>query len=262
MRQQQQRSRNRNRGRKSSNPLSRNFESNGPDVKIRGNASHIAEKYSVLARDALTSGDTVMAENYYQHAEHYFRIIAATQSNNPQATAQNNPQRENASGVVSGAVGGSGNSQPDEADDNASGDGGNKPQPELARDRTEGGRTENATEKATENATENVTASDNSADSEIETQDQRNTSDGADSENEQPEKAAPVRNRRNGRRPATTRRTSRTASEKTARSTSKEVLSEGASSEKLSKDAALLPSSLIGKSSENEAEATPPVSEE
>ena len=90
--QQQQRSRNRNRGRKSSNPLSRNFESNGPDVKIRGNANHIAEKYSVLARDALTSGDTVMAENYFQHAEHYFRIVAIAQKNSPQAAIQNNAQ--------------------------------------------------------------------------------------------------------------------------------------------------------------------------
>ncbi len=92
MRQQQQRSRNRNRGRKSSNPMSRNFESNGPDVKIRGNASHIAEKYSQLARDALTSGDTVMAENYYQHAEHYFRIVAANQQ---QISAQREQVQEN-----------------------------------------------------------------------------------------------------------------------------------------------------------------------
>lgn len=75
-----QKSRSRGRGRKPQNPLSRNFESNGPDVKIRGNASHIAEKYSTLARDALASGDTVMAENYFQHAEHYNRIVAAAQA--------------------------------------------------------------------------------------------------------------------------------------------------------------------------------------
>src|SRR5581483_5999915 len=61
------------------NPLSRMYESNGPDVKIRGNASHIAEKYLQLARDAQSSGDPVAAENYYQHAEHYFRLIAAAQ---------------------------------------------------------------------------------------------------------------------------------------------------------------------------------------
>jgi hypothetical protein len=55
------------------------YESNGPDLKIRGNASHIAEKYLQLARDAQSSGDPIAAENYYQHAEHYFRLIAAAQ---------------------------------------------------------------------------------------------------------------------------------------------------------------------------------------
>jgi hypothetical protein len=65
--------------RKSQNPLTRVYESNGPDVKIRGTASHIAEKYIQLARDAQSSGDPVAAENYYQHAEHYFRLIAAAQ---------------------------------------------------------------------------------------------------------------------------------------------------------------------------------------
>jgi hypothetical protein len=68
-----------NNHRKSQNPLTRVYESNGPDVKIRGTASHIAEKYIQLARDAQGSGDPVAAENYYQHAEHYFRLIAAAQ---------------------------------------------------------------------------------------------------------------------------------------------------------------------------------------
>jgi hypothetical protein len=69
----------RGRNRKSHNPLTRVYESNGPDVKIRGTANHIAEKYIQLARDAQASGDPVAAENYYQHAEHYFRLIAAAQ---------------------------------------------------------------------------------------------------------------------------------------------------------------------------------------
>ena len=73
------RGRNNNGGRKHVNPLSRNFESNGPDVKVRGNAAHVAEKYVQLARDAHASGDSVMAENYLQHAEHYFRIVSAAQ---------------------------------------------------------------------------------------------------------------------------------------------------------------------------------------
>jgi hypothetical protein len=69
----------RGRNRKSHNPLTRVYESNGPDVKIRGTASHVAEKYVQLARDAQASGDPVAAENYFQHAEHYFRMIAAAQ---------------------------------------------------------------------------------------------------------------------------------------------------------------------------------------
>src|SRR5215217_8193371 len=73
------RQRSRNGGRKHVNPLSRNFESNGQDVKVRGNAAHIAEKYLQLARDAQSSGDSVMAENYLQHAEHYFRIVSSAQ---------------------------------------------------------------------------------------------------------------------------------------------------------------------------------------
>jgi hypothetical protein len=63
--------------RRESDPLSRVYDSNGPDVRIRGTARHIAEKYLQLARDAHTAGNAVAAENYLQHAEHYFRLIAA-----------------------------------------------------------------------------------------------------------------------------------------------------------------------------------------
>jgi len=82
---QRMRGRNNNTGRKGPNPLTRSFESNGPDVKIRGTAQHIGEKYLQLARDAQTSGDPVAAENYLQHAEHYFRLIAAAQLAQAQA---------------------------------------------------------------------------------------------------------------------------------------------------------------------------------
>lgn len=88
------RGRNNNGGRKHVNPLSRSFESNGPDVKVRGNAAHVAEKYLQLARDAQSSGDSVMAENYLQHAEHYFRIVAAAQ---PQQGVQRSDQPNQAS---------------------------------------------------------------------------------------------------------------------------------------------------------------------
>src|SRR6476619_3380749 len=68
------------------NPLTRVYESNGPEVKIRGTAHHIAEKYLQLARDAQGSGDPVTAENHFQHAEHYLRMIATAQE---QFRAQN-----------------------------------------------------------------------------------------------------------------------------------------------------------------------------
>ena len=68
--------------RKGQSPLTRSFESTGPDVKIRGTPAHIAEKYMTLARDATTSGDPVLAENYLQHAEHYNRIIMAFREQN------------------------------------------------------------------------------------------------------------------------------------------------------------------------------------
>jgi len=71
---------NNNHNRRGQNPMTRVYESNGPDIKIRGTASHIAEKYLQLARVARSaSGDPVAAENYYQHAEHYFRLIATAQ---------------------------------------------------------------------------------------------------------------------------------------------------------------------------------------
>src|SRR5258708_37347538 len=77
--------------RRGPNPLTRSYESSGPDVKIRGNAHHVAEKYLQLARDAHTSSDPVAAENYLQHAEHYFRLIAAAQT--AQQQQQNGPRQ-------------------------------------------------------------------------------------------------------------------------------------------------------------------------
>jgi hypothetical protein len=68
--------------------LSRVYDSNGPDVKVRGTAQTIAEKYMQLGRDAQSSGDNIMAENYYQHAEHYLRIVAAAQAYNQQMQQQ------------------------------------------------------------------------------------------------------------------------------------------------------------------------------
>jgi hypothetical protein len=68
----------------------RTMESNGPDIKVRGPASHIYERYLQLARDAASSGDRVLSENYLQHADHYFRVVRAMQ---PAAPAQPLGQR-------------------------------------------------------------------------------------------------------------------------------------------------------------------------
>ncbi len=62
----------------------RAFDSNGPEnIKVRGNAQHVFEKYQQLARDAQTAGDRVLGENYLQHAEHYFRLLRAMQPQRP-----------------------------------------------------------------------------------------------------------------------------------------------------------------------------------
>jgi hypothetical protein len=64
---------------------SQTFDSNGPGTKIRGNAYQVFERYVALAREAVSSGDRIAAENFYQHAEHYFRIMNANGDNPAQA---------------------------------------------------------------------------------------------------------------------------------------------------------------------------------
>jgi hypothetical protein len=81
-------------------PLNRNhvFDSNGPDVRVRGTAQQLFEKYLQLGRDATSSGDRVMAESYFQHAEHYFRILnammQAAQQNQPNGPQGGPPRRQ------------------------------------------------------------------------------------------------------------------------------------------------------------------------
>ena len=76
------------------------FDSNGPNIKIRGTPHQIFERYIALAREASTSGDRVAAENLYQHAEHYFRVMnAANDGHQHRATLAGppaGPQTENA----------------------------------------------------------------------------------------------------------------------------------------------------------------------
>lgn len=59
------------------------YDSNGPDVRVRGTAYQITEKYETLAKDAERSGNIVLAENYRQHLEHYQRIINSFEEQNP-----------------------------------------------------------------------------------------------------------------------------------------------------------------------------------
>jgi Domain of unknown function (DUF4167) len=77
--------RQRGRGRSNNKPGMQNpnraYESTGPDVKVRGSAQTIMEKYLQLGRDCMASGDRIIAENYFQHAEHYLRLIKAIQPN-------------------------------------------------------------------------------------------------------------------------------------------------------------------------------------
>jgi hypothetical protein len=74
---QRSRGRNNNGGAGKKHIPSRNqtYDSNGPDIRIRGNAHQVLERYLAMARDASSQGDRISAENFYQHAEHYFRVI-------------------------------------------------------------------------------------------------------------------------------------------------------------------------------------------
>ena len=79
--------RGRNQRRRQGPNINRALDSNGPDVRIRGTANQIYDKYQNLARDAASAGDRVKAESYLQHAEHYFRLIKSMQ---PQQAPQPN----------------------------------------------------------------------------------------------------------------------------------------------------------------------------
>lgn len=115
--QQKSRSRSRNNSNRSrnTNPLQRSYESNGPEVRVRGNAAHVAEKYVQLSRDAHQTGDSVAAENYLQHAEHYFRIISAAQAQiQTQQIAQQAQHAQQQARQAENAPAGNGDSVPAE----------------------------------------------------------------------------------------------------------------------------------------------------
>jgi uncharacterized protein DUF4167 len=91
-------------------PLNRNhvFDSSGPDLRIRGTSQQLFEKYLQLGRDATGAGDRVMAESYFQHAEHYFRILNAMNQAAQQQNSQQNgyPQQHRRQSMQEGGDGG------------------------------------------------------------------------------------------------------------------------------------------------------------
>src|SRR6266446_2358520 len=88
------------------------FDSNGPSVKIRGNAYQVFERYVALAREAQTSGDRVAAENLYQHADHYFRIMNA--QGEGQGQGQPRPTTPADNEMSGGEMGGDGQQRDDD----------------------------------------------------------------------------------------------------------------------------------------------------
>jgi len=129
----QKRHRGRSNGRRHQHGLSSNYESNGPEVKIKGSASQVQDRYQALARDAVASGDRVAAENYLQHAEHYQRIINGHLATAAANAANANPADSNGATRVNG-----GREQPDgrQRTDDA------RPRSDESRQRGDDGRSE------------------------------------------------------------------------------------------------------------------------
>ena len=84
-----------------------NFESNGPSIKVRGSSKQIYEKYISLARDAQSSGDNVLQESYFQHAEHYARILIESGKFKKQESLSEdkNSSEQSSNGQVSNSTG-------------------------------------------------------------------------------------------------------------------------------------------------------------
>ena len=94
----------------------RTLDSSGPDVKIRGTAMYIYDRYQQLARDATSTGDRIAAENYLQHAEHYYRLMVAQGLLNPQNGGANRPDGEDGQPEPEGQMGQGNGQQPGMAD--------------------------------------------------------------------------------------------------------------------------------------------------
>lgn len=71
-------------------PTRNNFESNGPEVKVRGSAQQVLDKYLILAHDAASAGDRILSEGYFQFAEHYYRLLHADRNDSPNEQGRSN----------------------------------------------------------------------------------------------------------------------------------------------------------------------------
>ena len=121
------RMRGRGNGRKHSAPRNNSFDSNGPDVKVRGNAQQVVEKYLSLARDAALSGDRVNAESYYQYAEHYYRILNANAPNEQRPGTPSDEANGMDDSASSDDTDGVASADSEETADASSNDSGNQP---------------------------------------------------------------------------------------------------------------------------------------
>ena len=140
MRQGQNNKRSRGRPNNRKSQSGRTFDSNGPDVKIRGTAAHIYEKYQSLARDAQASGDRIIAENYLQHAEHYFRMMLAAEG--PAGIQNRMNQMQARSAVPGGPNGQSGDGEEATGQEavSSAGNGANGQQPRVDNRENDDGR--------------------------------------------------------------------------------------------------------------------------
>ena len=93
------------------------FDGNGPDVRVRGPARQIFERYIALAREAASSGDQIAAENFYQHAEHYFRISNSRREGSQDRLRPTTPADATTDAPETGSIGdGGGREEPDTGD--------------------------------------------------------------------------------------------------------------------------------------------------
>lgn len=124
------RTRGRGNGRRQSK--NQNFDSNGPDVRVRGNAQQVLDKYLVLARDALAAGDRISSENYFQHAEHYYRILHTGEDGN--GDGRRDRRLRHSMNDNGGYDQDDGDGQDTQDQDSPEPVSGSEPQPEIARE--------------------------------------------------------------------------------------------------------------------------------